>query len=169
MPRAGPLDIDLSRVVGRLPTSYAHIGVYDVRARRAYAARNEPTPAIDLGHADLFAGARAGPIIVKDRFVCFWFYPPQTRDGLVLGYPVDWTEHNLLVRLDPRWSYVRQALLASHATAAIEKNISQQLDAAEHLMRLYRQHGLRQAISVHMIGPRATDSLFYAHRWEPKY
>lgn len=168
------LDLDSARVVSRLPGGYAHIGVYDVRARKAYAARAEAMGSgggITLEHAQLFRGAGrdGGSIVVKDRFMCFWFYPPGTREGLVLGYPIDWSEHNLLVRLDPRWSYMRQVLLPAHAAPAIDANIKQQADAAGHLMQLYRAHGLDVALSVHMIGPRATDSLFYCHRWEPRY
>jgi hypothetical protein len=108
-------------------------------------------------------------VVVKDRFLCFWFYPPHTREGPLQGYPVDWSEHNLLVRLDPRWNYQRQLLLSAHQTAAIDGNINAQVAAATHLMTLYRAHGLDEPLSLHMIGPRATDSLFYAKRWEPKY
>lgn len=85
------------------------------------------------------------------------------------GYPIDWSEFNLLVRLDPRWSYQRQVLLPAHHTAALEANISQQIGYAAHILQLYQAGGLRAALSVHMIGPRATDSLFYAHRWELPY
>lgn len=164
------LDIDPAKVLARLPASYAHIGLYDVCNRKAYAARDDlPAPAIALDHASLFRGATASSLVVKDRFLCFWFFPPHTRDGLVQGYPIDWVEHNLLVRLDPQWSYVRQVLLPTHQTAALEANITQQLGFAAHLLQLYRAHGLQAALNVHLIGPRATDSLFYAHRWEPKY
>jgi hypothetical protein len=170
MPRI-TLDVDPDKVVTRLPADYPHIGVYDVRARKPYAAGPEgDLPPIERQHASLFRGAQGGgSIVVKDRFICFWFYPPKTRSGLVLGYPIDWHEHNLLVRLTPQWSYVRGALLPAHQTAAIEANINHQLGVGEHLMGLYRQHGLNESLSVHLIGPRATDSLFYAHRWEPRY
>ena len=161
------LEVDATRVVTRLPHDYPHIGVYDVKGRKAYAARNGEKPAIECEHAELFTGKAA--TVVKDRFICFWFHPPGTREGLLQGYPIDWTEFHLLVRLDPRWSYVRQALLPAHATPTIEANINHQVAVAAHLMRLYREHGLDSAVSVHLIGPRATDSLFYAHRWEPKY
>ena len=170
MPRPKSLDVDLARVLSRLPATYPHIGVYDVRHRKAFAARNTPDqPAIASEHASLFVQSDKKPLVVKDRFLCFWFYPPHTRVGLVQGYPIDWSEHNLLVRLDPRWSYVRQILLPAHQIAAIETNTAQQINFAAHLLQLYRAHGLHEALSVHLIGPRATDSLFYAHRWEPKY
>ena len=172
------LEVDQSRVVTRLPSAYPHIGLYDVRNKKPYAARNSLVRvAIELQHAELFVGRKISAtntslhegIAVKDRFLCFWFYPPYTREGPVQGYPIDWSEHHLLVRLDPRWSYVRQLLLPAHQSHAIDANINQQLAAAAHLMNLYRAHGLDSPLSVHMIGPRATDSLFYAHRWEPKY
>ncbi len=171
-------EVDPARVVTRLASGYSHIGLYDVKNKKPYAARQHLVrPAIELQHAELFAGkplsgAADRPhegIALKDRFLCFWFYPPNTREGPLQGYPVDWSEHNLLVRLDPRWSYVKQMLLPAHQTAAIDANINAQLSAATHLMTLYRAHGLDQPLSLHMIGPRATDSLFYARRWEPKY
>ncbi len=175
-------DIDPARVVKRLPSTYPHVGLYDVKNKKAHARRNDLSrPAIDIHHAELFAGqtlasshvphgrAVAQGMVVKDRFLCFWFYPPHTREGPLQGYPVDWSEHNLLVRLDPRWNYQRQTLLSAHQTVAIDANILAQLSAATHLMTLYRAHGLDQPLSLHMIGPRATDSLFYARRWEPKY
>jgi hypothetical protein len=176
-PRPKHPDIDHARVLARLPASFSHIGLYDVRLRKPFAARNDlPRTAIDLHHAELFTGQKIGPdssaaagAVVKDRFLCFWFYAPYARSGPVLGYPIDWSEHNLLVRLEPRWNYTRQTLLPATASAAIDANISAQLAAAAHLLSLYRAHGLDQPLSVHMIGPRAADSLFYAHRWEPKY
>jgi hypothetical protein len=173
MSRRKLLDVDLDKVLPRLTVEYPHIGIYDVRGRKAYCARNDPAaPAIDLQHGSLFqnAGGHGGDaLVVKDRFMCFWFYPSATRTGLLQGYPVDWSEHNLLVRLDPRWSYLRQLLLPAHHTPAIEANINQQVEVAGHLLDLYKQAGSELAISVHMVGPRATDSLFYAHRWEPAY
>ena len=170
-------EVDPARVLTRLPAAVSHIGLYDVRRRKAYAARSDlPRPAIELHHAELFVGAKitrepsdAAGAAVKDRYLCFWFYAPYARSGPVLGYPIDWSEHNLLVRLEPRWSYARQVLLAAHASAAIDANIAAQVAAAAHLLSLYRAHGLDQPLSVHMIGPRAADSLFYVHRWEPKY
>jgi hypothetical protein len=176
-PRSKLPDIDAARVLTRLPASFSHIGLYDIRHRKAFAARNDlARVAIELHHAELFTGRKisqdpndAGGAAVKDRYLCFWFYAPYGRSGPVLGYPIDWSEHNLLVRLEPRWSYARQTLLPTSASAAIDANISAQLAAAAHLLSLYRAHGLDQPLSVHMIGPRAADSLFYAHRWEPKY
>src|SRR5579875_3152212 len=112
-------DIDPARVVKNLPAGYPHVGLYDVKNKKAYAARNDlGRPAIELNHAELFAGQQlasphghggggaaerdvAGGVVVKDRFLCFWFYPPHTREGPLQGYPVDWSEHNLLVRLEP--------------------------------------------------------------------
>lgn len=170
MARSRSLDVDFAKVARRLPTGYPHIGIYDVRTRKAFAARDAgAVRAIDVAHAQLFVGAGSKDLVVKDRFVCFWFYPPGTREGPVQGYPLDWSEANLLVRLDPRWSYVRQTLLPAHHTPQIEANITQQLGYAGHILGLYRAAGLQVALSVHMIGPRATDSLFYAHRWEPPY
>lgn len=150
---------------------YAHIGVYDVAARRAYAARQGlERAAIDMGHAELLRGqggvrAEAGATLaVKDRFVCYWFHPPGTRDGFLLGHAVDWSEHVLLVRLDPVWSYTRQRLLGAHETAAIEANVAAQLEVGRHLLSLYKGAGMRGPAAVHMIGPRAGDSVFGAWR-----
>jgi hypothetical protein len=172
MSKPKSLDVDLDKVLVRLTLGFPHIGVYDVRGRKAYCARNEPVPAIDQHHGSLFqstSARRGDALVVKDRFMCFWFYPSHSRSGLLQGYPVDWSEHNLLVRLDPHWSYLRQALLPAHHTPAIEANINHQVEVAGHLLDLYKQAENTMAISVHMVGPRATDSLFYAHRWEPVY
>ena len=47
----------------------------------------------------------------KDRFLCFWFYTPNTGEGLIHGYPIEWDEAHLLVRIDPQWDYDRQQLI----------------------------------------------------------
>ncbi len=169
MDRTPALDVNPRKVAPRLPTTYAHIGVYDVCARRAFAARNDaPIPAIDQSHVGLFLDGGPDALVVKDRFMCHWFYPPGTRDGLVQGYSIDWREGNLLVRLEPHWSYLRQKLVPAHETAAIEANVAQQLRAAAHLLRLYGDAGLRFPLSLHMVGPRTADSLFQVERWEPQ-
>ena len=42
------------------------------------------------------------------------------------GYPIEWDEGHLLVRLDPNWNYQAKTFIPSTDTAKVEKNIEQQ-------------------------------------------
>ena len=61
----------------------------------------------------------------KDRFICYWFYTPRTGQGYIHGYPIDWEEAHLLVRIDPNWDYDRQQLippeLEDHVAANLDR------------------------------------------------
>ncbi len=160
------LDLDSSLIEPRLPFGYAHVGVYNVTTREAFAARNQPDhPSITLEHAQMFRGGQAGSgILVKDRYLCYWFHTPHSRSGKLQGYDMDWSEFNILIRLDPRWDYTHQKLLTAHQHSAIEDNITRQLKWGGHIARLYRAAGLTDIINVHMIGPRPADTMICAHR-----
>ena len=68
--------------------------------------------AIRTSHARLITGAEnATSTVWKDRFLCFWFYTPHTGEGYIQGYPIEWEEGQLLVRIDPNWDYDRQQLI----------------------------------------------------------
>ncbi len=161
-----PLDLDPALIEPHLPFGYAHVGVYNVLTREAYAARNrDDQPSITLEHSQLFRGGHAGSgILVKDRYVCYWFHTPHSRTGPIQGHQIDWSEYNILIRLDPRWDYGHQKLLPANQHAAIEDNTRRQLQWGGHIGRLYRQAGLTDIINVHMIGPRPADTLICAHR-----
>lgn len=165
MPRKS-LDLDPSLIEPRLPFGFAHVGVYNVLTREAFAGKDrDDQPSISLEHAQLFKGGQAGSgILVKDHYMCYWFYTPHSRTGPVQGFQLDWAEYNILIRLDPRWDYTRQTLLAAHQHSAIEENTSRQLKWGGHIGRLYRDAGLKDIINVHMIGPRPADTMMCAHR-----
>lgn len=162
------VDLDPALIEPRLPVGNAHVGVYNVLTREAFAARNrDDQPSIALEHAQLFVGGQAGSgILVKDRYVCYWFHTPHSRSGLIQGYEIDWSECNILIRLDPRWDYTHQKLLPAHQHSLIEENIHQQTKWGGHIARLYREAGLTEIINVHMIGPRKADTIVCAHRIE---
>ena len=63
----------------------------------------------------------------KDRFLCFWFYTPRSGEGYILGYPIDWEEAHLLVRIDRQWDYDRLRVIPPELTDQIEENLARQL------------------------------------------
>jgi len=146
MTRRKALDVDLAKVLSRLTAGYPHIGIYDVRGRKAYCARNDgPVPAIDQEHAGLFRDAAPRcPGGQGSVYMFLVFIRRIPAWAWCTGIPLTGRNTNLLVRLDPRWSYVHQTLLPAHNTRAIEANITRQLAAAEHLLLLYRQVSRRR-------------------------
>ncbi len=103
----------------------------------------------------------------KDRFLCFWFYTPRTGEGYILGYPIDWEEAHLLIRIDPQWDYDRQRLIPAELTDQTNDNVERQLKHGERIVSFFGHSKLKYPFSVHYIGQRATDSLFYYKRVEP--
>src|SRR5512133_1362434 len=68
---------------------YPHVGLYDCRDRKVWVSRPLSGQAIRTSHARLITGAEnAVSTVWKDRFLCFWFYTPNTGEGYVQGYPV---------------------------------------------------------------------------------
>ena len=91
---------------------YPHVGLYDCRERKVWVAKPLSGQAIRTSHARLITGAdNATSTVWKDRFLCFWFYTPRTGEGYIHGYPIDWEEGHLLVRIDAQWDYDRQRLV----------------------------------------------------------
>jgi len=147
---------------------YAHVGLFDVQARQIWIARKRPgTTPIRVSHAHLLAsGTDDTSTADKDRFVCFWFHTPNTGSGLVLGYPIEWEEGHLLVRIDPNWDYQKRQLVPGTDTAKVEHNIERQYQWGKSIFEAYVQKKPKFPINWHMIGPRATDSMFYVQRIE---
>ena len=160
--------INRSYCTDRVRVDYAHVGLYDVQARGLWIAKKRWGSApIRLSHARLLTGgSNSTSTADKDRFVCFWFHTPNTGEGYVHGYPIEWDEGHLLIRLDPNWNYLTQQFIANTDTAHIEKNIDQQYEWGRRIFEMYVECRPPFAVSWHMVGPRAADSMFYIERVE---
>ncbi|WP_145079888.1 hypothetical protein [Poriferisphaera corsica] len=152
-----------------LMTDYAHVGLYDVKKRHAWIAKKRKGQSpIRVSHARLLVGGTQDTsTISKDQFVCYWFHPPNTGEGFVHGYPIEWDEGQLMVRLDPYWDFAAKLFINPAETARVEKNIDNQIRSATHLMSLYLQNPPSYPLSLHLVGPRAADSMFYMKRYDP--
>lgn len=146
---------------------YPHVGLYDCREGKVWVCKPLAGQAIRTSHARLITGAdNATSTVWKDRFLCYWFYTPNTGEGYVMGYPVEWEEAHLLVRIDPNWDYDRQRLIPPEQTDQIESNLDRQHKHGERIFDFFRNSKLPYPISLHLVGQRATDSLFYVKRLE---
>lgn len=148
---------------------YAHVGLYDVKQRQVWIAKKKwgVTP-VRVSHAKLLVGGTQDTSTAeKDRFICYWYHTPGTGEGFVHGYPIEWDEAHLLIRLDPNWSYISRRFIPNTDTARIEKNIEQQYQLGKTIFEAYASKKLKFPLSWHMIGPRAADSMFYIQRIEP--
>ena len=154
----------------KLRCDFAHVGLYDVREQTVWIARRRlGVNPIKLSHARMLTGgSNTTSVAEKDRFLCYWYHTPHTGEGLVHGYPIEWDEAHLMIRLDPNWDYVRQELIRSVDAARVEHNIEQQYAWAERIFERYRELGPPFALSWHMIGPRPADSMFYVQRTEAR-
>jgi hypothetical protein len=161
------------RVSSRLCTDkftgkYPHVGLFDCRARKVWVAKPLGGQAIRTSHARLITGSdNATSTAWKDRFICFWFYTPQTGEGYIHGYPIDWEEAHLLVRIDPHWDYDRQQAIPPHLEDHLNANLERQFKHGEKIVEFFRLSHLKYPFSLHFIGQRAADSLFYVKRIEP--
>ena len=152
----------------RFGGKYPHVGLYDVPARKVWVCRALAGQAIRTAHAALITGeGNATGTVWKDRFLCFWFYTPGTGEGYVHGYPIEWDEAHLLVRIDPHWDYDRQRLIPAELDEQVSANIDRQIRHGRHILDFYVSARLKYPVSLHYIGQRATDSIFYARRIEP--
>lgn len=147
---------------------YPHVGIYDTRDHRVWVCKPLAGQAIRTSHARLITGAdNLTSTVWKDRFICFWFYTPKTNEGYIHGYPIDWEEGNLLVRIDPNWDYDRQQYIAPELTDSVNENIERQIRHGEHVYQFFLQAKLAYPFALHYMGPRAADSLFYVKRYAP--
>ena len=152
----------------KISVEYAHVGLYDVTDRHAWIARKRwgVTP-VRVSHARLLVGGTQDPSTAdKDQYLCYWFHTPNTGEGYVHGYPIEWDEGHLLVRLDPNWNYQSKTFIPNTDTAKVEKNIEQQYAWGRRIFEAYLEKKPKFPISWHMIGPRAADSMFYIDRVE---
>ncbi len=163
------LSINTHYCTDDLRVDYAHVGLYDVQEARLWIARKRllGTPAIRISHARLLTGgSQESSTADKDKFLCFWYHTPNTGEGYVHGYPIEWEEGHLLIRLDPNWNYQTRQFIPTIETAKIEHNIEQQFKWGRRIFETYASRKPAFPISYHMIGPRAADSMFYVQRIE---
>jgi hypothetical protein len=148
---------------------YPLVGLYDCRDRKVWVAKPLKGQAIRTSHAALITGAdNATSTVWKDRFICFWFYTPGTGEGYIQGYPIDWEEAHLLVRIDPHWDYDRQRVIPPDLKDQIEENLERQRRHGERIFDFFKAAPTSYPFNLHFLGQRATDSQFYARRNEPK-
>jgi hypothetical protein len=148
---------------------YPHVGLYDCKERKVWVAKPLAGQAIRTSHARLITGSdNATSTVWKDRFLCFWFYTPNTGEGLIHGYPIEWDEAHLLVRIDPNWDYDRQQYIAPEFSDHVNANLERQFKHGERIFAFFQTCSLKYPVSLHFIGQRATDSLFYVKRIEGK-
>jgi hypothetical protein len=147
---------------------YPHVGLFDCREKKIWVAKPLRGQAIRTAHARLLIGGSDNLTSTawKDRFLCFWFYTPRTGDGYVQGYPIDWDEAHLLIRIDPHWDYDRQRLIPAHLQDQVDANLERQFRAGERIADFYRNCKLPYPFSLHYLGQQATDSQFYVKRVE---
>jgi hypothetical protein len=151
----------------RFNGKYPHVGLYDCRERKVWVCKPLAGQAIRTSHARLITGAdNATGTVWKDRFLCFWFYTPQTGEGFIHGYPIDWDEAHLLVRIDPNWDYDRQRVVPPDLEDHVNENLEKQFKHGERIFEFFRAAKLKYPVSLHFIGQRATESSFYVKRME---
>ena len=146
---------------------YPHVGLYDCRQRLTWISKPLNGQAIRTSHARLITGAaNAVSTVWKDRFLCFWFYTPGAGEGYIHGYPIEWEEAHLLVRIDPLWDYDRQRIIPPELKDQIDANLERQFKHGERILEFYRACKLAYPFSLHFIGQRAAESQFYVRRVE---
>lgn len=152
----------------KIRVDYAHVGLYDVSEKRIWMAKKRwGVVPVRVSHARLLVGGTQDTSTAeKDRYVCYWFHTPDTGEGYVHGYPIEWDEGHLLVRLDPNWNYLTRQFIPSTDTAKIERNIEQQYAWGRLIFDAYAARKPKFPMSWHMVGPRAADSMFYIQRLE---
>ncbi len=152
----------------KLRTDYAHIGLYDVLQQQLWVAKKRfGVDPIRAGHAQLFAGTKHEMHVVeRGRFIYYWFYTPGTGSGFIRGYPIEWKEGHLLVKLDPVWDHRVSRPIRATDMSKIERNVDQQYEWGQQIFAAYTALKPRFSLSWHLIGPRPTDSMFYIQRVE---
>jgi hypothetical protein len=144
---------------------YPHVGIYDCRDRKTWICKPLSGQAIRTSHARMITGAEnAVSTVWKDRFLCFWFYTPHTGEGFIHGYPIDWEDAQLLVRIDPQWDYDRQRIIPAELTDQLDENLNRQCKHGDRIVDFFKSAKLPYPFHLHFIGQRATESLFYVRR-----
>jgi hypothetical protein len=153
----------------RFNGKYPHVGLYDCADHKVWVCKPLSGQAIRTSHARLITGSdNATSTAWKDRFICYWFYTPHTGEGYIHGYPIDWEEAHLLVRVDPNWDYDRQKLIPTELTDQAAENLDRQHKHGERIFDFFAKIKLKYPFSMHFMGQRATDSLFYVKRLEAR-
>src|SRR5438477_7232090 len=123
----------------KFTSKYPHVGLYDCRDRKVWICKPLHGQAIRTSHAKLITGSdNATSTVWKDRFLCFWFYTPNTGEGYVLGYPIEWDEAHLLVRVDPNWDHDRQRMIPAELTDQANENLKPQFKQGDRTFRFYK-------------------------------
>jgi len=166
---SGSTQINTRYGTDKLQVTYAHVGLFDVADKKIWIARKKIGSApIRLSHARLIVGGtNTSSTADKDRFLCYWYNTPNTGEGYVQGYPIEWSEAHLMVRLDPNWNYLTQQYLSNAESRKVEYNIDQQFAWGQSIYDTYVAAKPKFPLSWHMVGPRAADSMFYVQRYEP--
>lgn len=147
---------------------YPHVGLYDCRDSRVWVCKPLSGQAIRTSHARLITGCdNATSTVWKDRFLCFWFYTPNTGEGQVQGHTLDWSEAQLLVRIDPNWDYDRQRLLGGELSSQIEANLQRQYAHGLRITEFYAACELSCPVNLHFVAQRPADSVFSYKRLDP--
>src|SRR5580700_3745701 len=132
---AGEPHVNPRLCTDRFNGKYPHVGLYDCRQKKVWIAKALNGQAIRTSHARLITGAEnATSTVWKDRFLCFWFYTPRTGEGYIHGYPIDWEEAHLLVRIDPQWDYDRQKMILAELQDQIDENLERQVRHGERIL-----------------------------------
>src|SRR5688500_10868974 len=132
---------------------YPHVGLYDCRERKVWVAKPLGGQAIRTSHARLITGSEnAVSTAWKDRFLCFWFYTPDTGSGDVLAYPIAWAAAHLPVRIDPNCDYDRQRLIPPELSDQVEANLERQAKHGLKVFEFFTNLKLSYPVSLHLVG-----------------
>jgi hypothetical protein len=162
-----PPSVDRKICTDKFNGKYPHVGLYDCKEKKVWICKPMNGQAIRMSHASLITGSTDPTSTVwKDHFLCFWFYTPGSGEGYIHGYPIDWDEAHLLVRIDPNWDYDRQRLIPEELTDQVDENLERQIRHGQALLKFFENLKLKYPLSLHYIAQRAAHSLFYAKRIE---
>lgn len=157
---AGP-QVNMSLCTDKYNGKYPMVGLYDCPARKVWVCKPLDGQAIRTSHARLITGCdNAVGTVWKDRFLCFWFYTPNTGQGQLLGRQVDWKEANLVVRIDPQWDYDRQRLIAAEQIEQQQENVERQMRHGRAILDFFAACKLKYPLTMHLLTQRAEDSYF---------
>jgi len=160
--------VDRRLCTNRFNGKYPHVGIYDCRAKIVWVCKPLGGQAIRTSHARLITGAdNATSTAWKDRFLCYWFYTPNSGEGFIHGYPIDWAEGQVVVRTDPNWDYDRQRLIPAELTNQVEENLGRQIAHGKAIFAFFQRCGLKYPFNLHFIAQRAAHSQFYFARHDP--
>jgi len=164
----GESHVDKQYCTARMRADYPHVGLFDAKASKLWIAKKKwGVSPVRVSHARLLVGGTQDTSTTsKDQFLCYWFHTPNTGEGYVQGYPIEWEEGHVLIRMDPTWDYLNCVMIPSTDSAKIEANIERQYGWGQKIFDTYAALKPKFPISWHMIGPRPTDSMFYVQRIE---